>query len=151
MLLTDPASAQARLYVPGATICLGSAAADMRSSYGLDFTQVEVDRALGVPGAFRFTIPRAFDIEKHDFRTPRGEPLMPLLKLGQPVWIKMGYGDSAHQTLLISGGIQPGILQDKNGFLNLRIPGTMPTGTELLLFLEAETITRGRTRPGADG
>ena len=34
------------------------------------------------------------------------------------------------QTLLISGGIHPGILQDKNGFLNLRIPGTVPTSTE---------------------
>ena len=30
------------------------------------------------------------------------------------------------QTLLVSGGIQPGILQDKNGFLSLRIPGTVP-------------------------
>jgi hypothetical protein len=48
------------------------------------------------------------------------------------------------QTLLISAGIQPGILQDKNGFLNLRIPGTYPTSTELLVFLDAETVTRGR-------
>ena len=47
------------------------------------------------------------------------------------------------QTLLISAGIQPGILQaDKNGFLNLRIPGTVPTGTELLVFLDAETVSR---------
>ncbi len=44
------------------------------------------------------------------------------------------------QTLLISGGIQPGILQDKNGLFNLRIPGTVPTSTELLVFLEAEAI-----------
>jgi hypothetical protein len=51
------------------------------------------------------------------------------------------------QTLLISAGIHPGILQDKNGFLNLRIPGTVPTSTELLVFLEAETVSRGRTRP----
>jgi hypothetical protein len=50
------------------------------------------------------------------------------------------------QSLLISAGIQPGILQDKNGFLNLRIPGTYPTSTELLVFLEAESVTRGRTR-----
>ena len=50
------------------------------------------------------------------------------------------------QTLLISAGIQPGILQDKNGFLNLRIPGTVPSGTELLVFLEAETVARGRAR-----
>jgi hypothetical protein len=50
------------------------------------------------------------------------------------------------QTLLISAGIQPGILQDKNGFLNLRIPGTVPTSTELLVFLEAETAGRGRSK-----
>ncbi len=50
------------------------------------------------------------------------------------------------QTLLISAGIQPGILQSKTGFLNLRIPGTVPTGTELLVFLEAELVS-GRPRP----
>ena len=49
------------------------------------------------------------------------------------------------QTLLISAGIQPGILQDKSGFLNLRIPGTVPTGTELLVFLEVETVSRPRS------
>jgi hypothetical protein len=49
------------------------------------------------------------------------------------------------QTLLISAGIHPGILQSKAGFLNLRIPGTVPTGTELLVFLDADTSNRGRT------
>jgi hypothetical protein len=43
------------------------------------------------------------------------------------------------QTLLISAGIHPGILQSKAGFLNLRIPGTVPTTTELLVFLDAST------------
>jgi len=43
------------------------------------------------------------------------------------------------QTLLISAGIQPGILQSKSGLFNLRIPGTVPTGTELLVFIDAET------------
>jgi hypothetical protein len=50
------------------------------------------------------------------------------------------------QTLLISAGIQPGILQDKNGFLNLRLPGTVPTSTELLVFLEAESVSRNRSK-----
>ncbi len=44
------------------------------------------------------------------------------------------------QTLLISAGIHPGILQDKRGFLNLRIPGTVPTKTELLVFLDVDTV-----------
>lgn len=48
------------------------------------------------------------------------------------------------QTLLISGGIHPGILQGKGGFMNLRLPGTVPTGTELLVFLDAESISRPR-------
>jgi hypothetical protein len=41
------------------------------------------------------------------------------------------------QTLLISAGIHPGILQSKTGFL--RLPGTGPTTTELLVFLDAST------------
>ncbi|MDR3634089.1 MAG: hypothetical protein P4L84_09805 [Isosphaeraceae bacterium] len=48
------------------------------------------------------------------------------------------------QTLLISAGIHPGILENKNGFLNMRIPGTYPTSTELLVFLEAETAQRAK-------
>jgi hypothetical protein len=43
------------------------------------------------------------------------------------------------QTLVISSGIHPGILQSKTGFLNLRIPGTVPTTTELLVFLDVST------------
>ncbi len=42
------------------------------------------------------------------------------------------------QTLLISGGIQPGILQSKGGLFNMKIPGTVPTGTELLVFVDVE-------------
>ncbi len=42
------------------------------------------------------------------------------------------------QTLLISGGITPGIGEAKNGVLGL--PGTKPTDRELLVFIEAETI-----------
>jgi hypothetical protein len=48
------------------------------------------------------------------------------------------------QTLLISAGIHPGILQGKGGFMNLRIPGTVPSGTELLVFLDAELASRPR-------
>jgi hypothetical protein len=41
------------------------------------------------------------------------------------------------QTVLISAGIQPGILQaNKAGLFNMRIPGTVPTGTEVLVFLD---------------
>ena len=48
------------------------------------------------------------------------------------------------QTLLISTGIHPGHLQSKSGFLGMRIPGTMPTGTELLVFLDADAATKPR-------
>ena len=40
------------------------------------------------------------------------------------------------QTLLISAGIQPGILQSKGGLFNMRIPGTVPGGTEVLVFID---------------
>ena len=51
------------------------------------------------------------------------------------------------KTLLISAGIQPGILQAKGGFLNMRIPGTVPTTTELLAFVDVEIADRAaRTR-----
>jgi hypothetical protein len=56
-------------------------------------------------------------------------------------------------TLLVSAGIHPGILSSKTGLLNLRIPGTYPTSTELLAFIDVETAdkppprsARNRTR-----
>jgi hypothetical protein len=54
------------------------------------------------------------------------------------------------QTLLISAGIHPGILQTKNGFLGMRIPGTMPTNTELLVFLDATTVRPKRASRDRD-
>ena len=44
------------------------------------------------------------------------------------------------QSLIISAGILPGLLQAKTGPLNLRIPGTYPTTTELLVILDAEIV-----------
>jgi hypothetical protein len=55
------------------------------------------------------------------------------------------------QTLVISSGIHPGILDKKSGWFNLPIPGTYPTGTEVLVFLDIETVARGRgVREGRD-
>ena len=51
------------------------------------------------------------------------------------------------QTLVISSGIHPGILDKKSGLFNLPIPGTYPTGTEVLVFLDIELASRGRTAP----
>lgn len=45
------------------------------------------------------------------------------------------------QTLVIACGIHPGILQSKTGFLNLRIPGTVPTKTELIVTLDIEAVS----------
>lgn len=47
------------------------------------------------------------------------------------------------QTLLISTGIHPGILQPKSGlFNNLRIPGTGPNNNEVMVFIEAQVVER---------
>jgi hypothetical protein len=48
------------------------------------------------------------------------------------------------QTLLITGGIHPGILDKKGGWLGT--PFGAPTSTEVLVFLDAETVSRGRPR-----
>jgi len=48
------------------------------------------------------------------------------------------------QTLVISCGIHPGILDKKSGLFNLPIPGTYPTTTEVLVFLDVDKIARGR-------
>lgn len=57
------------------------------------------------------------------------------------------------KTLVISAGIQPGILDDnKNGFLNLRLPGTVPTSSELLVFIDIGVVkkTTRREEPEED-
>jgi hypothetical protein len=41
---------------------------------------------------------------------------------------------------MASAGVQPGILMDKGGFLNMKIPGTVPTATELLVVINVETV-----------
>jgi hypothetical protein len=46
------------------------------------------------------------------------------------------------QTLIISAGVQPGILMDKGGLFNMKIPGTVPTGTELLVVINAEIASK---------
>ncbi len=48
------------------------------------------------------------------------------------------------QTLLITGGIHPGILDKKGGWLGTPIGA--PTSTEVLVFLDAETVSRGRSK-----
>ena len=52
------------------------------------------------------------------------------------------------QSLIISCGIHPGILDKKSGLFNLPIPGTYPTATEVLVFLDVETVDRSRTARG---
>jgi hypothetical protein len=54
------------------------------------------------------------------------------------------------QTLVISAGIHPGVLGSKGGWFNLPIPGTYPTGTEVLVFLEAETVSRAKSASRVD-
>jgi hypothetical protein len=54
------------------------------------------------------------------------------------------------QTLVISAGIHPGILDKKGGWFNLQIPGTYPTGTEVLVVLDAETVSRAKAVRAAE-
>lgn len=52
------------------------------------------------------------------------------------------------QSLIISCGIHPGILDKKSGLFNLAIPGMGPGATEILVFLDIETVERPRTARG---
>jgi hypothetical protein len=47
------------------------------------------------------------------------------------------------QTLLLSGGIHPGIIDKKGGWLGT--PLGAPSSTEVLVFLDAETVTRAKS------
>lgn len=51
------------------------------------------------------------------------------------------------QTLLITGGIHPGILDKKGGWFGTPIGA--PSSTEVLVFLDAETVARGRPKATA--
>jgi phage protein D len=93
----------AALYVPGATVWLGAPGQDLLHVHGLAVTEVEVDLKLSMAGTFKFTVPNSFDAARADFFTAFGRPALPLLKLGTRVWIRMGYGDSRSQDLLLSG------------------------------------------------
>lgn len=135
MLLTDRSSAPSDLYVPGASIALGEESLDLYKAYGLNFTQVEVDLQLSVGGQFRFTVPRAFDIEKRDFFTPHGQPLMALFKLGTRVWIRMGYGEPNRQSLLFSGFI----IQVSTSFAEGGAPELEVSGQDLTYLMTLGT------------
>jgi hypothetical protein len=52
------------------------------------------------------------------------------------------------QSLIISCGVHPGILDKKTGLFNL--PNPFPTATEVLVFLEVDTVDRGRVARGRD-
>lgn len=52
------------------------------------------------------------------------------------------------QSLIISAGIQPGLLLDKSGLWNLKIPGTVPTGTEALCVISV-SLASGKARETA--
>jgi hypothetical protein len=54
------------------------------------------------------------------------------------------------QTLVISAGIHPGVLDKKGGWFNLGIPGTYPTGTEVLIVLDIETVSRSKSSSRVD-
>jgi len=93
------------LYVPAASVCLGTSDQDLLHDHGLAVTQVEVDLQLSMAGTFKFTIPNTFHAGRQDFLTALGQPALDLLKLGTRVWIRIGYGDRKQQVLLLAGYI----------------------------------------------
>ncbi len=85
-------------------------------------TRVIAPREIGAGGETTIEVPEA--TETHLEQTVKNWPL--------------------GQTLVISCGIQPGILDKKSGLFNLPIPGTFPTATEVLVFLDVVKAERRR-------
>ncbi len=51
------------------------------------------------------------------------------------------------QALLISTGVQPGLLLDKGGWLNMKLPGTTPSATETVVVINVDVSgKKGRDR-----
>ena len=53
------------------------------------------------------------------------------------------------QALIISAGIQPGLLLDKEGLFKMRIPGTVPTGTEALIVINVSISSAKNREPAS--
>ncbi len=53
------------------------------------------------------------------------------------------------QALIISAGVQPGLLLDKEGWLKMRIPGTVPTGTEALVVINVSVSNVKNRQPAS--
>ena len=116
------------LYVPAFTIAVGSPNLDILAAHGLAATSVSVDLELNMGGTFRFSIPNTFQAEHSEFRTRDGKPALDLLTLGKRVWIRMGYGDSKAQKLLLSGYITGlGTSFTEGGSPSLEVSGTDST------------------------
>ncbi len=50
------------------------------------------------------------------------------------------------QALVISAGVQPGLLLDKGGLFNMKIPGTTPSATELVVVINVEIANTKKGR-----
>ena len=93
------------LYAPASSIALGAAGSDMLQAHGLAVTP-----GRGRPAAERrrrssaSPSPNTFHAERADFLTrARRAGARPARRSAPEVWIRMGYGDRARQTLLIIG------------------------------------------------
>jgi phage protein D len=105
MYFAEQSRALGHLYVPACTVELGSPGQDMLTAHGFAATSVSVDLALSMSGTFSFSIPDTFDPERSEFLTRNNDRAFDVLKPGKRVWIRMGYGDRAAQSLLMSGYI----------------------------------------------
>jgi phage protein D len=99
--LSDYSDQYGGFYAPGFVV-----AVDGRSlveQLAIAVSQVEVDLKLGVAGHFSFTVIDTFDITKRAFISGYDQPVLEILKFGAKVDIKLGYGDHAHLTQMMTG------------------------------------------------
>jgi phage protein D len=66
-------------------------------------SQIEVDRAVSVPGRFSFTVVDAYDLERRDFVSGLREKVLDVVRFGARVSIRFGYGDRTRLTTVLTG------------------------------------------------
>jgi phage protein D len=104
MDFSDLARRYGNFYVPAFAVRLsGKKDSDLVRDAQVAVTGVEVDLSLGASARFSFTIANSFDVERAEFRTGDGRPLLPLLAFGAEVSVAAGYGDARTLPDLVTG------------------------------------------------
>ena len=106
---------------------------DLRNRVQLDVQSVSVERALGVPTHFSFSIGNLFDLERRDFRSE-----MERLRLGATVEIELGYRETGPSRRLVRGLIT----EMSTGFQPSGVPQVTVAGFDRMITMTKVTRSK---------